>query len=193
MKARLRLPHRPDNRPGRLASSASARSTAAESDVHAEDVSPPAERVRALARDAKAGGVAFQSVAVAALKTLHRVLHYERQAAAAALSLAQQENLEAMSEELERVTQALREALSAQGAKMLGFPTAPEADEPEEHFWWFALTEAIQVLDESIARTTSLVHGQPKGSPARTLASVVVRLLRAHHNALLIEAEDWMS
>ena len=193
MKARLRRPHRLSEKLSRPASSSFPEGDSPPRGAFAEGASLPTERVRALARDPQAGSVVFQSVAVAAFRTLDRVLHHERQAAAAALSLAQQEKLEAMAGSLEAVMRALRETLSAQGAKALDLHATALPDEPEEHFWWFALTETIQVLEKAIAWTASMVHGQPKGGPARTLSSVVARLLRTHHHTLLAEAEDWMS
>lgn len=188
LKDKLELKGKPER------STAPALGSPPESDASSElPAVPSAERVRTLARDAEADSVVFQSVAVAALKMLDRVRGHEQQAAAAALSLAQQEKLETMTASLEAVMQALHEALSTQGAKMFDLCAAEPVEEPEEPFWWFALTETIQAQEEGIAWLASMVQGQPKGNATRTLSSVIARLLRAHHNALLAEAEEWMS
>ena len=187
MKERLRRHELPNRKTGRLHPTPSSEPNATVSS------SPFAARIRGLAHEAEIGSVAFQSVAVAALRRLYRVLYHEQQVAEAALSLAQQEKLHAMLASLEEVTEALEGTLNTQGMQMLKFSSDDVADEPVEHFWWFALTETIQVLEESIAWIASMVKGQPKGGPTRTLSSVIARVLRNHHNTLLAEAEEWMS
>lgn len=155
---------------------------------------PAAERIRAVAQDVQHNTVAFQSVAVAALQTLGCVLQRERQVAAASISLAQNEKLHAMINALEATTEALRDLLSAQGSKMLRMCSGPAAPERlHENSWWFALVEAIQVLEEGMERMISIASGQPKGSAARLLSSVVVRQLRSQHHLLLAEADQWIS
>ena len=187
MKERLRRQELPSRKTGRL-------HPTPPSEPNVTDLSSPfAARIRDLAQEAETGSVAFQSVAVAALRRLHRVLYHEQQVAEAALSLAQQEKLHSMIASLEEVTQALEATLNTQGTQMLNLSSDTLADEPVEHFWWFALTGTIQVLEESIAWIASMVQGQPKGGTTRTLSSVIARVLRNHHNTLLAEAEEWMS
>ena len=189
MKERLRRHELPSRRTGRLHPLSPAES----SEPSATAFSPFAARIHGLVQEAETGSVAFQSVAVAALRRLYRVRYHEEQVAEAALSLAQQEKLHEMLASLTEVTRALQGTLSAQGTQMLSFCPDDLADEPVEHFWWFALTETIQVLEESIAWIASMVQGQPKGGATRTLSSVIARVLRNHHNTLLAEAEEWMS
>ncbi len=154
---------------------------------------PYAERVRSLAKHSQAEGMVFQSVAVSSLQALRRTLACERQVARAAISMAQGEKLQEMIGTLETTIAALGEILSLQGEKMLDLCAFPEMPPGEaSRSWWFALTEAIEVLEKGSTWITGLVSGQPKGSAARTLGSIVVRLLHRHHNALLLEADQWM-
>ena len=48
------------------------------------------------------------------------------------------------------------------------------------------------VLEEGIAWIAGAVAGQPKGSAARLLSSIIARLLHSHYNKLLAEANQWM-
>jgi hypothetical protein len=59
--------------------------------------------------------------------------------------------------------------------------------------WWFALTDALEVLEEGTDRMESLTVAQPERSAARALSNVVTQLLRSHHDALLVEAEQWIA
>jgi hypothetical protein len=59
--------------------------------------------------------------------------------------------------------------------------------------WWFALTDALEVLEEGTSRMKSLTTAQPNGSAARELSQVIAQLLREHHDALLLEADEWIS
>ena len=190
MKERLRRHELPSRKSGRLHAPSPSESSEPSATAFS---SPFAARIHGLAEEAETGSVAFQSVAVAALRRLYRVRYHEQQVAEAALSLAQQEKLHEMLASLAEVTRALQGTLNAQGTQMLSFCPDDLADEPIEHFWWFALTETIQVLEESTAWIASMVQGQPKGGATRTLSSVIARVLRNHHNTLLAEAEEWMS
>lgn len=154
---------------------------------------PYPERVRALARHAQADSVVFQSAAVGALQLLDRILWHERQVAEAAISLAQREKLQSMIGALEDTAEALRETLSAQGSKMLNLCEGGADEDAQERSWWFALTEAIHVLEEGTDWIASVVSGQPKGGATRTLGSIIARLLHRHHNVLLDEAEQWIA
>ncbi len=159
----------------------------------ADVASPLAEQVRALADDAGVDGAAFQCVAVAALQTLDRAGRRERRAAEAALSLAQRQMLDAMVEEVDEAAAALRQTLNAQGARLLDrdAPTR-RPDETPEHSWWFALSEAVEVLEEGAAWIRSIAAGQPQDGPTHRLSRLVARLLHRHHDALFAEAEQWL-
>jgi len=154
-----------------------------------------ADQVQALTRHAEAGSVAFQSVAVTALRLFQQVERAERQAATAAFSLGQQEKLTAMADRIQATAEALRTAVSTKGAQMIDLtPCADAQDLPaDEASWWFALTEAIQAIEQALECLQALIGGQPRGGPTRTLGTAVARLLHAQHHDLLGEAEQWMA
>jgi hypothetical protein len=164
-------------------------------DAAPDDAQPDVEALRALVDRVGEEGTAFQSVAVAAVQILERALCYEREAAEAALSLGQQEKLSSMVDTAEQAAALLRSTLDAQGGATVirlcaqGEPPAPTDNQP----WWFALTDALEVLEEGTSRMSSLTTAQPKGSSARELSQVIARLLREHHDALLLEADEWIS
>lgn len=160
-----------------------------------ETAQPDVEALRTLVERVGQEGTAFQSVAVAAVQILERALCYEREAAEAALSLGQQEKLEGMVDTAEQAVGLLRSTLTSQGSGKViqlcsqGEPPAPTNNQP----WWFALTDALEVLEEGTGRMTSLTTAQAEGSPACELSRVVAQLLREHHDALLLEADEWIS
>lgn len=160
-----------------------------------DDTQPDVEALRALVDRVGEEGTAFQSVAVAAVQILERALCYEREAAEAALSLGQQEKLSSMVDTAEQAAALLRSTLNAQGGSTVirlcaqGESPTPTDNQP----WWFALTDALEVLEEGTSRMSSLTTAQPKGSSARELSQVVTQLLREHHDALLLEADKWIS
>lgn len=158
---------------------------------------PDIEALRSLIERVDCTGTTYQSVAVAAVQILERALCYERDAAQAALSLGQQEKLNSMVETAEQAVTVLRNTLSAQGHKVMHVCTRqapPDTPaEPSGQPWWFALTDALEVLEEGTDQMDSLTAGQPAESPARELSQIVAQLLRGHHDALLIEAEEWIS
>lgn len=163
-----------------------------------ESPEPDLEALRALVKEIDCEGTTYQSVAVAAVQIMERVLHYEQEAAEAALSLGQQEKLKSMVGTLERAVSTLRGTLNAQGHKVMHLcgkqaQSAPSPAVSAQQPWWFVLTDALEVLEEGTDQMTSLTTGQPTGSPARELSQLVAQLLRGHHDALLIEAEEWIS
>lgn len=152
------------------------------------------ESLRGLVQNAEQEGTAFQSVSVAAVQILERALCYEREAAEAALSLGQQEKLESMVQTIERAASLLREHLDARNSKAIHLCGERDAITVEDgQPWWFALTDALEVLEEGTGRMSSLTTAQPHGSPARKLSQLIARLLQGHHDALLLEADDWIS
>lgn len=160
-----------------------------------DETQPDVEALRALVERVGEEGTAFQSVAVAAVQILERALCYEREAAEAALSLGQQEKLASMVDTAEQAAALLRSTLDAQGGATVirlcaqGEPPTPTDNQP----WWFALTDALEVLEEGTGRMSSLTTAQPEGSSARELSQVIAQLLREHHDALLLEADEWIS
>ena len=153
---------------------------------------PYADRVRSLVSSLH-GSVACQSVAVAVLQTLDRVLRMERQAASAAISLAQGEKLEQMIETSEETLMAIADALNAQGSHMMSLSLDEDPQIDAETSWWFALTEAIESVENGTRRVLSLASSQPKGGAVRQLGTIVVQLLRNKHRQLLSEAEAWIA
>jgi len=159
-----------------------------------EAVQPDVGALQTLVQNASQKGTAFQSVAVAAVQILERALCYEREAAEAALSLGQQEKLASMVGTIEQAAAILRNALNTEDTNVVhlcaeGDRPAPTDGQP----WWFALTDALEVLEEGTGRMTSLTTAQPDGSPARALSELIAQLLRGHHDELLLEADDWIS
>lgn len=160
-----------------------------------EASSPDIEALQTVVDRLGQEGTAFQSVVVVAVQILERALCYEREAANAALSLGQREKLNSMVDTAERAAAILRSTLNAQGgAKVMDLCSQGESPTPtDKQPWWFALTDALEVLEEGTSRMSSLTTAQPKDSMARELSQVIVQLLRQHHDALLIEADEWIS
>ncbi len=158
---------------------------------------PNVEALRALLREVDCQSATYQSVAVVAVQILERALRYEREAAEAALSLGQQEKMESMVETADQASSALRKTLSAQGHKVMSLCTQQSLPDPDvlssHQSWEPVMEDALGVLEEGTDRMTSLTTGQPPGSPARRLSEVIAQLLRNHHDALLLEAEEWVS
>lgn len=160
---------------------------------------PDVEALHTLVDEADCQCAPYQSVAVAAVQILEKALRYERLAASAALSLGQQEKMGSMVETAEQAVSVLRDTLTAQGHKVMHLCsrtsspgpdlTSDDAGQP----WWFALSNALEVLEQGTDQMTSLTTGQPPGSAARELSQLIAQLLRSHHDALLLEAEEWIS
>lgn len=164
-----------------------------------EAPTPDVEALRALVEKVDCECAPYQSVAVAAVQILERALQYERQAAEAALSLGQQEKMESMVETAHQAASILRETLNPQGHKVMSLCARQSAVDSEAESqssgqpWWFVLTNALEVLEEGTEQMTTLTTGQPSDSPARELSQLIAQLLRSHHDALLLEAEEWIS
>ncbi len=153
---------------------------------------PYAERVRRIVSSLH-GSVACQSVAVAALQSLERVLQLERTAAKAAISLAQGEKLDQMVQTTESTLDAISQALNAQGSRIMNLSSDDGSHPSEETSWWFALSETLESIENGTQRILSLASAQPKGGAARQLSTIVVQLLRNKHRQLLSEADAWIS
>lgn len=152
------------------------------------------QALRALVERTQNGGAVFQSVVVAALQILDRALFYEQKAAEAALSLGQREKLQAMIATTGEALTVLKGTLSTQGAKVMDLCAEQRREEPrQDASWWFALTDAIEILAEGAERMNSLTSAQPDGSPAHELSEFVARLLHGHYHELHLEAEQWIS
>ena len=164
-----------------------------------EAPTPDVEALRALVEDVDCQCAPYQSVAVAAVQILERALRYEREAAKAALSLGQQEKLRSMVEVADQTASVLRDTLDSQGHKVMHLcakePLSDPGWDPQSSGqpWWFVLTDALEVLEEGTDQMASLTTGQPPDSPARELSQLIAKLLWSHHDALLLEAEEWIS
>lgn len=160
---------------------------------------PDVEALQALVAKVNCQCAPYQSVAVAAVQILERALQYERQAAEAALSLGQQEKMESMVDTAHQAALILRDTLNPQGHKVMNLCARQSSPTPDAEAlssgepWWFVLTNALEVLEEGTEQMTSLTTGQPTESPARELSQLIAQLLRSHHDALLLEAEEWIS
>jgi len=149
------------------------------------------EQLEQLAGQAEVERAAFQSVAVAVLQMLDRVRYRQRRVAEAALSLAQRQKLQHMLDGIDATAGAIGQLLNPTSIGMLGKGVLTEA--ASEPSWWFALCEALHVLEEGAAWIESIAAGQPQGSATRALSRILARLLHQHFQALLAEAEHWMS
>ena len=160
---------------------------------------PDVDALRALVEKVNCQGAPYQSMAVAAVQILERALRSERQAAEAALSLGQQEKMESMVETAHQAVSILRDTLNPQGHKVMtlcaqeSLPNPEWGSQPSGQPWWFVLTDALEVLEEGTEQMTTLTMGQASDSPARELSELIAKLLRSHHDVLLLEAEEWIS
>lgn len=143
------------------------------------------ERIVEIVGSVAANDASFISVATVLGGVLRRVLSAEKTVEMAAISLGQRDQLRHMrnqtSEMIETLGQVLPERISLE-----------KVDAQEEPSWWFALSEATHVLDESIEQLSVLVSKQTKGSPVRDLTAQIIRLMRGHYNVYLGEAAHWM-
>ncbi|WP_072715984.1 hypothetical protein [Rhodothermus profundi] len=148
-------------------------------------------QLETLLKGEAAATLAFQSVLATLLPMLERVLQREQQATEAALSLAQRETLQEMTDALVAVIQMLRGALNERGQQVLRYERPVKAGPPERS-WWFALSEALEAVEDALQRIPSLVRAQPRGSLARRVGALLLRLLRQHQRHLLHEAREWI-
>ena len=168
----------------------------------------PAGAVLALAPRNEASGTAFQAMLVAAMRAVQRAVERVRAAESAAISLAQQQKVAAVADDLQASADDLRQHLDAQGHCILGEPRtlrekvreagvrvqeawATRNDKPTTS-WWFALTEAVESLDAEADQLAELAAAQSAETPAGALGRDMVERFRSHHDALLDEAERWI-
>jgi len=150
-----------------------------------EDRNDAFERIRAAVNRAASSDARFISVVTVVGSVLRRVLSAEKTAFQAAISLAQQTRLEEMRSELS----AMIEALGTLLPQHVSLDKVPAREEPS---WWFALSEAMQILEESIDQLSILVKQQEKGSAIRDVTAQAQRLLREHYNVLLEQARSYL-
>jgi len=139
---------------------------------------------------------AFQSMLAVTAEAVTRILEAEKTALQAAISLAQQERLKYLVEEMETAQRLLLQELTASGRKLMvlsNHHTTLPVEMDEERSWWFALSEAISQLEESIRWIHSLTQSQPEETATRKLGELVETLFQHHLEQLSQEAERWMS
>ena len=127
----------------------------------------------------------FISVATVVGSVLRRVLSAEKTALRAAISLAQQTQLDTLRAEMSEMIEALGQVMP----NRISLETVPPKDEPS---WWFAVSEATHILEESIEQLSILVKKQKKGSAIRDLIAQMLRLLREHYNVFLAQGRHYM-
>jgi hypothetical protein len=160
-------------------------------DVLVSPTRPHVVRITDLLTHPQASGVAFQSVLVSAIQVLEDVLSYQRHIARSAISLAQRDKITEMIHSLEDTNRSLSAGLNEQGRRMLSMrpPVAPVIR--GEDAWWYLLAETAEAAENGAALLAQIVSGQPRGGPARTLSSVVARILHRQHQDLIQEADTW--
>ncbi|HLT48004.1 MAG TPA: hypothetical protein VK002_12295 [Rubricoccaceae bacterium] len=145
---------------------------------------------------------------MALAQTLQRAVTRVRATEEAALNLAQRQKVAAVADDLAATEAALKDALNAQGRCLLDGrrslrekvkdasekvrASLAQKPEPGAVSWWFALSEAVEALDEAAEQVAALAETQPAGAPAAALGREVVAQLDAHREALLTEAERWV-
>ena len=127
----------------------------------------------------------FISVATVVGSVLRRVLSAEKTAMRAAISLAQQTQLDTLRAEMSEMIEALGQVMP----NRISLETVPPKDEPS---WWFAVSEATHILEESIEQLSILVKKQKKGSAIRDLIAQMLRLMREHYNVFLAQGRHYM-
>ncbi|MGB0650924.1 MAG: hypothetical protein ACPG3U_07505 [Rhodothermales bacterium] len=127
----------------------------------------------------------FVSVVTVVGSVLRRVLSAEKTAHQAVISLAQQTQLEQMRRQLSNMIETLGDLLPKQ-------VSVAKVEAKEEPSWWYALSEATHILEESIDQLSILVKQQEKGSPIRDVIAQTQRLLRDHYNILFEQARSYL-
>ena len=150
----------------------------------------PADIVRRMHDHEATPSLGFQSVAVAAVQTLRTVRTAEAHAATAALSLAQQERLREMIAMLDETTEALKDLLTAQGARMLSMGAEQTDEVKAGNSWKEAVHNAQHVSLRSANWLRAVVGGQPDGCAIRRLSETVTGLLHTHAEMFAAEADS---
>jgi len=127
----------------------------------------------------------FVSIATVVGGVLRSVLSAEKTAVRASISLGQRTQMDLMRLETSEMIETL-------GAILPKRISLEKVDADEEPSWWFALSEATHVLEDSIEQLSTLVSQQEKGSAVRDLTAQTVRLMREHYNVFLEEARNWI-
>ena len=143
------------------------------------------ERILEIVARVQPTDAGFISVATVVGSVLRRVLSAEKTAMRAAISLAQQTQLDTLRAEMSEMIEALGQVMP----NRISLETVPAKDEPS---WWFAVSEATHILEESIEQLSILVKKQKKGSAIRDLIAQMLRLMREHYNVFLAQGRHFM-
>ncbi|MDX1420882.1 MAG: hypothetical protein R3181_13025, partial [Rubricoccaceae bacterium] len=142
----------------------------------------PTGASRALVPPGHASETAVQAVLVALARVVQRAAAHVRAAEASALSLAQQQKVAGVADDLAATAESLHDALTDQGRCLLDArrsfrekvkeasekvraALAP-TQEPAAASWWFALSEAVEALDDAAEQASDLAEAQPTDAPA---------------------------
>lgn len=126
----------------------------------------------------------FHAVCAVIVQVLTRVLNAERMVASAAISLAHQERLQDMCRELLDMIDVLTPYVPG-GPHMPGVPAS-------EKSWWYALSEATQIVEDAAEQLSAVVSRQDKRANLRNMAAQAVGVLREHYNVLFGESKSWL-
>jgi hypothetical protein len=156
--------------------------------------SPVGEVCEAIRQATRSGSaVTLQCTLAAAAQVVNKAIECETQAAAAALSLAQRQTLEALRADLCTAADALDAALDRQGRCLLPsrsstglwsrlLPWTNRSTSTPS--WWSALDTTLDTLDGAAEELIQLGEAQPGDAPARTIAEATAHLLREQHRRL---------
>ncbi|PIQ62787.1 MAG: hypothetical protein COV99_05160 [Bacteroidetes bacterium CG12_big_fil_rev_8_21_14_0_65_60_17] len=126
----------------------------------------------------------FQAVCAVLVQVLLRVLAAETTVLSSAISLTHKNKLDGMCREV-------RELIDILAPFVPGGPHMPIRPASESS-WWYSLSEATHVVEESAEQLSAVVAKQEKRAKLRNMAARVVSLLRDHYNNLLAESQSWL-
>ncbi len=149
--------------------------------------SPAADRtdvgadIRRISSEHALKTTSYRIAAEAVLGSLEKVIAAEAYLKDAAISLAQEEKLAVLLNEVYEIAGALAKCPSLNAARGKASSGAEvEALKPVLPQWWFALSEMLLTTEREIEFLVSIGRGQPHEAAARQLCNLVVRVLRKH-------------
>lgn len=126
----------------------------------------------------------FHAVSAVLVQVLSRVLAAETTVLATAISLAHKEKLN-------NICQEIRELIDVLTPFVPGGPHMPVPPSAEKS-WWYSLSEATHVVEETAEQLSAVVAKQEKRANLRNMAACVVNVLRDHYNLLIAESQSWL-
>ncbi len=153
-----------------------------------------AAEIRTLCSESALKTTAYRSAAAAVIGSLEKVIAAEAYLKDAAISLAQEQKLSVLLDEMHEVARALATCSGlTKSHEKAPSGTEVEVLKPALPQWWFALSEMLLTTEREIEFLVSIGRGQPHEAAARQLCNLVVRVLRKHYHRMFDEAETWMS